>query len=239
MVSIILLLLLHLIRTSALRERNDRHELFCHIWKGHDNHLGTANTPLFAFLQSDMASGFDASRASKFHWDFKVDFQTVMEYIGQVLAWRRVCMLEDVGDGFSGVEYWTEHILIFDVVEEDWGGEATLGFKGFGQRMADLLTVKLDSDPDADEYKDAYKVTWRLLTQSSMQKITHGKGLTNDLALGIVWDQEEYEGKDCLPGTFGELLRYGAVNFEQIRERIRVVDAPRPEETLKKGLLEA
>lgn len=182
---------------------------------------------------------FDDSRASNFHWDFSVDAKTVMEYIGQVLSWQRVCMLEDAGDGFSGVDYWTKHILIFDVLQENWGGEATMGFAGFGQMMFDLLCVRLDADPESTEYQQAYKLIWRLLTKSSMQKITHGKGLTNDAQLGVLLDKPENEGKDCAEGTFAELLRYGTVNFRQTRERIGYVEAPRPAKTIRKGLLEA
>lgn len=71
-----------------------------------------------------------------------------------------------------------------------------------------------------------------------MQKITHGKGLTRTEALGVILDREENEGKDIEPGTFAELLRYGSVHFEQTREEINYVVAPKPEMVIKKGLLE-
>lgn len=58
-----------------------------------------------------------------------------------------------------------------------------------------------------------------------MQKVVHGESLTRDVSLGTLLDQPEHEGKDCAPGTFGELLRYRAVHFEQTRSEITLVEA--------------
>jgi hypothetical protein len=160
----------------------------------------------------------------------------VMNYISQVLAWLRLCMLEDPNDGFNGADYFGEKILLFDPLAEDWGAEATVGFTG--QDLFNFLATRRDADPESEGYKLAYKATWRLLTKSSMQKITHGKALTKSPALGILWDREENEGKDVEPGTFAELLRYGSVYYEQDREEIKYVKAERPEYRIKKGLLE-
>lgn len=159
-----------------------------------------------------------------------------MEYITQVVCWMRVCMLEDMGDRFSGVDYWCNNVLIWDVLQENWGGEATIGFAGSGQKMFDLFSTRRDADPTSEDYKEAYKLVWRLLAQSSLQKITHGKNLTDSIHLGVLWD--EHPGTDSASGTFAELLRYGTVHFEQTRSEIRYVTAPRPSQTLKKGLLE-
>ena len=212
-----------------------RHDLFTHLWENRTNHVGLIDNPLFAPLQDSIS--FDNARASKFHWDFKVDAKTVMEYITQVMCWQRLCMLEgSESDPFNGVDYWSTHVLLYDVLEEDWGGEAILGFPGFGEKACKLLSVPLDSDTATAEYQEAYKLVWRLLTQSSKEKITHGKGLTNDIMLGALWD--EHEGRDNEPGTFAELLRYGALNFRQTREEIRYVKAPGPAKTLRKGLFE-
>ena len=210
------------------------HDLFVHLWKDRTNREGLIQNPLVAFAQE---LSFDDSRASNYHWDFKVDAQTVFEYITQVVCWMRVCMLEESGDGFSGVDYWENNVLIWDVLPENWGGEATLGFAGSGEKMFQLFSLKRDADPNSEEYKEAYNLVWRLLTKSSLQKITHGKSLTNSIHLGVFWD--ENKGKDAEPGTFGELLRYGTVHFEQTRPEITYVKAPRPPKTMKKALLEA
>lgn len=171
-----------------------------------------------------------------YHWEFKVEPITVMEYIGQVMAWQRLCMLEDPNDGFNGPDYYEKKVLLFDSLSEDWGAEATIGFSG--QDLLDVLATKRDPDPHSEQYRTAYKTTWRLLTRSSMQKITHGKDLTKDAALGTLLDMEENQGKDAALGTFAELLRYGSVHFEQSRERIEYVKARKPEQRITKGLLE-
>ena len=179
---------------------------------------------------------FEDSQARNFHWEFSVEPRTVMEYIGQVLSWLRLCMLEDPTDGFNGAEYYGNKVLLFDSLSEDWGAEEEIGF--LGQDLLDVLATKRDIDRESEKYRRAYKTIWKLLTQSSMQKITHGKYLIKGLALGSLLDMKENEAKDKEPGTFAELLRYGSVHFEQKREAIKYVKAEMPTYRIKKGLLE-
>jgi len=148
-------------------------------------------------------------------------------------------LTKDDGNGFVPQQHWKNNVLIFDVLEECWGAEATLGFKGCGQKVFDLLKVRLDSGQTSAEYQEAKKLVWRLLSESSLQKVVHGKHLTHDKNLGELWDDPANEGSDCGTGTFAELLRYGPEHFEQVRESIRFVDAPLPSQSLDKGLFEA
>lgn len=210
-----------------------RHQLFTHLWKGRNSHEGVSDDPLMAFAKE---FGFEEASEANFSWDFKVSPLTVMEYVAQVISWQRLCMLEDVGDGFSCSDYWQTHILCWDVLAENWGGEMTVGFDKAGQKMYDLLSLKRDIDPNSEEYKKAYELVWRLLTKSSMQKISHGKNLTHSVHLGTLWD--ENPGKDYEEGTFAELLRYGTVRFRQTRETIVRKEAAKAKLLLKKGVLE-
>lgn len=209
------------------------HELFIHLWKGHTSCKGMIANPLLAFA---LNNDFSQSVERGFRWEFKVEPQVVFEYIAQVLAWQRLCLLEDAGDGFCGADYAQDHILWFDVLEEDWGAETIVGFRG--QEMFDALATRLDADPESEEYKTAYKLVWRVLARSSMQKITHGKNLTKTPALGLLWDSEENKDKDIEPGTFAELLRYGTEHFVQTRKDILYVQTEKPDNTMKKGVLE-
>ena len=91
-----------------------------------------------------------------------------------------------------------------------------LGFENFGQKMLDILSLryepdKIETDP---KQKEAYALVWRLLTKSSVQKITGGKGLTHSKNLGALLDDPVNAGKDCGEGTWAEMLRYGSVHFE-------------------------
>lgn len=208
-----------------------RHDLFIHLWQGRNHYSGIAASPLLAFSRE---ISYEEAEAAAFDWDWKVPAPELMEYIAQVMCWRRMCMVEDDGTGFNTSEYWQRHVLCWSSLEENWGGEATVGFGKFGPRAFELFQVRLDADQDSEDYKEAYKLVWRLLTKSSMQKVTHGKGLTHTPHLGMLWDEDD--GKDYVEGTFGELLRYGAVNFRQKRDDILRVEAAKSPLILKEDL---
>ncbi|KAJ7095912.1 hypothetical protein B0H15DRAFT_1019941 [Mycena belliarum] len=215
------------------------HDLFTHLWKSNTNHKGLVDHPLMAPLL--LENNLDESRASNFKWDFKVDFKTIADYVTQVMAWIRLTKLEAVdGDDFSDSDYWQNHVRCFDVLQESWGAEATLGFEGFSNRALELLSLSRDSGDsgDKDKQRQAEELVWRLLSKSSFQKITHGKGLTHSPALGVLWELEENEGKDCGAGTFAELMRYGSVHFRQKRASIVTMKTEKSVTTMKKGLLE-
>ena len=203
------------------------------LWKDRQNHEGLLYHPLLAFA---LTLTFEDAEQANFKWDFKVEPGTVMEYISQVMSWQRLCMLENARDGFNGTEYWLNKILIFDSLQENWAAEATIGFGG--PVLFNALATRLDAPKDSEEYKTAYKLVWRLLAESTIQKITHGKNLTLTPAAGVLWEEPGNENKDHEPGTFAELLRYGTVHFRQTRENIRYLKAEKPSVLLKKGLLE-
>ncbi|KAJ0413896.1 hypothetical protein BJY00DRAFT_319325 [Aspergillus carlsbadensis] len=214
------------------------HELFVHVWKDRTSYEGLCENPLFAFMHDER---FADSVDRGFTWEWIVSPITVFEYVTQVIVWKRLSILEDVGgsgreDAFDGVGYAMRKILWFDVLKENWGVASKIGFKG--EDAFNLLKTRLDADPESEEYKKAYEVVWHCLTSCSMEKVTHGKNLTKTPALGSLWDLQEKEGVDGEEGTFAELLRYGATRFRQTREEIAVVQMERPKVTLKKGIYE-
>lgn len=71
-----------------------------------------------------------------------------------------------------------------------------------------------------------------------MQKVGHGGNLTRTVSLGDLWDMPENESRDCAPGTFAELIRYGAVHFRQKRRGLATLKAKKPKTTMNKKLLE-
>ncbi|KAL4757591.1 glycosyltransferase [Aspergillus foveolatus] len=174
------------------------HFLFLYVWKDRTNFQGLTQHPLFAFAAK---MDFSASAKRGFKWEFIVDPATVFDYISQVLAWIRLTMLEDAGDGFSCADYAVNNILWFDVLPENWGFEEKVGFRG--ENLFKIMATRTDGDLESEEYKKA------------MQKITHGENLTKTPALGSLWDREENQGKDIEPGTFAELLRYGTTHLNR------------------------
>lgn len=209
------------------------HNLFVYLWSGKDNYEGLSANPLMAFTAK---LDFSASRSRGFAWDFQVEPAVVFDYVTQVTAWLRLCMLEEAGDGFSCADYAQNNILWFDALEEDWAAENVVGYQG--EKLFEALTTRLDEDPESERYKKAYECVWRILTNSSMQKVTHGKNLTKTPALGVLLDKPENANKDIEPGTFADLLRYGSVHFEQTRAQITIIQTEKPAETMKKGVFE-
>ncbi|KAF2877208.1 hypothetical protein BDV95DRAFT_511296 [Massariosphaeria phaeospora] len=209
------------------------HELFIHFWKGRKDYIGVIDSPLISFIKN-----FDYAEvaARGLNFEFAVDEQTTMGYLGQVVAWVRLAWLKEPNGGFDGVEYYANKVLCFDVLTENWAAETIVGFKG--EDLYKVFATRRDADPESDAYKKAYKTAWRLLTQSSLQKITRSKGISVHKGCGMFFD--EHQGQDDAPGTFGELLRYGSVHFEQTRDKLDYVKAVRPDPAfiIHKGLLE-
>ena len=176
-------------------------------------------------------------------WEVHVPYKTVMEYIAQLICWQRVCMLEDTGDGFSGVDYWMKHVYLFDAIRETVGGETLVGFDQ--QRMFRYLTMDCDDSFSAsttqvaeNDYKSAKDLTWYLLASSSMLKISRGPGLSQHKGFGALLDEPENREKHCQPGSFFGLLRFGSLHFKQTRDDVVTIKPWQPSVTLKKGLLE-
>lgn len=212
-----------------------RHDFFVSLWKDANDHTKIVMNPLIAFIKDVK---FEDAVARGFKWDFKIDEVSLMGYIAQVVSWLRLAMLEEPNGGFNGVDYSANKVYWFDSLKEAWAAEDTIGFEG--KKLFDVLATSRDADPDSEEYKLAYKTIWRLLTSATLQKITHGKGLTHSPHCGLYLDMKENEGVDVKPGTFAELLRYGSLHFEQTRDEISYVKGvkPPPEIIIHKGLYE-
>lgn len=211
-----------------------RHEVFCALWEGKTNYLGVMQHPLLKDLE--MGELWDPAFAP----NLRVSMTTLMEYTAQMTCWVRICMIEGSdtgGDSFNGAEYWLKHVLLIEAMAETLGASEAVGWEGGGPRMFDLLCSKVDADPSSQVYKDAYRAVWRVLTKSSTVK-NAGSGMLKTANLGSIWSRPENRGSDMTPGTFAELLRYGATNFRQTRKGPVYVDAPIPKSTVKKGHLE-
>ncbi|SPO07729.1 related to capsule polysaccharide biosynthesis protein [Cephalotrichum gorgonifer] len=225
-------------------------ELVLHLWKDRNNHKGVTHNALFSYIMKTMPAS-DTQTESQTEpqqqqkpsggmalFDWKVSMQELLDYAMQMAAWNRVALLEDAGDGFSGTEYWTRHMLLLDFAPETGMPMKMLGAaKNGGERMLDLLSMR-KQQPNKNDFREAERVVWETLAHSSMWKISHVKGMTHKPQLGSLLDAPENLGKDQAPGTFMEVLRYGTVHFRQKRQSPGLRDAPRPEFTLKVGLLE-
>ncbi len=213
----------------------NRHLIFLELWKGRTDYTGVLQSPLINFIQ---VMKFEDIVEAGFKWDWKVDEQTILGYVGQCVAWMRLTWLQEPNGGFDGVNYWANKVLLWNALSEDFPAEKAIGFDSAD--LMKLLATRLDADEDDIACAKAKTTAWTMLAQSVMQKITHGKGMTHIPHSGILLDLPENAGIDAAPGTLGGLLRYGSVHLEQTRE-MQYINAPvvASELIIRKGLLEA
>ncbi|KAJ4293254.1 hypothetical protein N0V90_008536 [Kalmusia sp. IMI 367209] len=210
------------------------HELMLHLWRDKTESKGTIiNSPLLAIvLQND-----DPKVREPLGWDF-TDPVTILEYVGQILAFQRMCWLDKADEeGFNCARYWAKHVLTWNAMEENWAADVMMRRVGPHPRIMELLATPRDTKER--DYEEARELTWRLLTRSSMMKVTSVQGMTRTPHLGVLWGLSENAGKDCAEGTFAELLRYGSVHFEQKREAIEYFEPGMLDVVVNKTLLEA
>lgn len=208
------------------------HEIFVEVWKGRRDFQGIISHPL---LQICMDYDFSDPRAAEFKWAVSVNNSIIFEYAAQVLCFLRLTLIEgSEADGFNGAEYWKSKIFLYDCLQECFAAERATEFSG--ERIYQALSTRLDADPLSTEFKLAYDMTWELLANSSMMKVTRGSGLSVGMHLGAIWDQDI--DADIRPGTFAELLRYGSIHFRQTREMVSQMEARAPVKTFAKGPLE-
>ncbi|CZR53710.1 related to capsule polysaccharide biosynthesis protein [Phialocephala subalpina] len=212
------------------------HELFTYLWKDRTTCGGLSGHPLLALVLAGGKFYDDEETSYRFGWEHKAKGEHIMDYGAQVLAWQRIAMTENTGDGFNGPEYFATKVLLLNVIEESWRAESLIGWRG--SQLFNILSTKLDTSAKSQKYQAAFKTVWTILAQASMQKVYHGKELLKYPALGELWDAAENENDEFEAGTFAELLRYGSVHFEQ-RRGIAYVQNPRPSATFRKGLYEA
>ncbi|KAF2116018.1 hypothetical protein BDV96DRAFT_598802 [Lophiotrema nucula] len=214
------------------------HDILLQIWEGRTEGKGAIiSNPLIRFIIEKDASG-DADVRKPLGWDMK-DFVTILEYVGQILAFQRICHLNKADeDGFNCYEYWCKNVLVWNCLSEHWAAEEMAARTGPHPWIMERLAMRRDENAGSEDYKAGYEMTWRMLTRSSLMKVTSAQGMTITPHLGALWSRPENAGKDCAEGTFAELLRYGSVHFEQTRESIEYFDDLRLKGPIDKTLLE-
>ncbi|EPS39007.1 hypothetical protein H072_7223 [Dactylellina haptotyla CBS 200.50] len=190
------------------------HELFAHLWEDRTNADDIRLHPLVDPFQKALELPNVAKKG--YTWDWRADVSAVMDYATQSLSWYRLAMVDGGGKETNWAQYAQDHVLYSDAWYEHYAANAELGF--YGQQILDCLTTPLNADPESWEYKRAYKLIWKLLTSTSMIKGTTYTNLLATPELGALLNRPENQDKDIRPGTFGALLRYGSVHFEQTRK---------------------
>lgn len=134
-----------------------------------------------------------------FSWDWSASPEKIMDYIGQIVAWPRICFLQEPGpDGFNGAEYYQRHVLLLTCLEEHFSAKKMIGWRGW-DFFLDVLDTFISADLESEGYRKASKVVWNILTKASGQKVAHCTGLVMYPNLGTLLDEHpevnEQEGK--------------------------------------------
>ena len=167
---------------------------------------------------------------------FQAYWWVVLEYAAQIVCCLRLVSVQEPGpDGFNGTEYWKNKILLFDFLAESWPVESKVGFE-HTQRFLDLMKVQLGSTRD-EVWQEAHDLTFDLLANSTSEKVATGKGIFASPGLGTLMNLPGNRDADIAPGTFFELLRYGAENFKQTRDTISYIEPPDPKFILRTTIL--
>ncbi|USW59771.1 Putative afumC-like glycosyltransferase, nucleotide-diphospho-sugar transferase [Septoria linicola] len=211
--------------------KGDVHSIFMALWAGRTTCTDIGSHPLLTEVLPQIKFG-----QSRFQLDFMVSRKTLVGYVGQIVAWARLCMIEEPDGGFNGRSYYREHVMLFDAMTET-SPERLLPNFDAGDFLR-VLGTKLDADPQSASYQTAYKLVWSILTRSSMQKVAHAKQMTRTPQLGIYLDQKENENLDVDSSNFFELLRYGSVHYEQLRKEINISEVEGPEAVIRRRILD-
>jgi hypothetical protein len=206
-----------------------------HLWKGRTTHVGLMESPI---MEEQMHYAEEAIKSGGVGFKLTCTVRELYEYLGQVAAWQRLVLLEDAGDGFSGVDYWNNKVMLLDIHKEFWPVEQATAFDP--AFAFELLSMRRDQDVGSEKHALATKMVWDALATASTQKISRAKNLMEGTAmLGEILDDPANEGVDAHEGTFWELLRQGPLHVHQLRTEVGVVAPIKPDRTVKKGLLEA
>jgi hypothetical protein len=103
------------------------------------------------------------------------------------LVWRKCsapCLksLEDVGGGFSGVDYWEKNIPTFQAIDENWGAETVVASCS---TCSWCHLTRIRRPPSMRRPQTWFRGCSR---EAAIQKVVHGKGLTEDLMLDVLWN---------------------------------------------------
>ena len=156
-----------------------------------------------------------------------------------MFLWVRMTMLEGNGDpeDLDYSTYWQTKVRALNLHKETQAMDTLYKWHNAGPRHYELLTTPVHpAQPENPDWQEAHDLVWHLLSETTMQKISTGKGVLDERTLGTLWP--ENPGKDAEENTFAHLLRYGALHYRQTREAVELVKCEKPKVTVKRGLLE-
>ncbi|KAJ5902904.1 hypothetical protein N7495_003432 [Penicillium taxi] len=182
--------------------------LFLEVWGNRETAKGICHHPLISHLGLIKSPIFPPTT----DWEELTDYGAITQCCARVKDNR-----EPGEDGFDGPAYFQKHFFVLPDVPEFAGPE--LSASDF--RKALLTPYSQDENASETEKKDqeeASQLVHSTLAGKSAYKFYSGFAKFGVKGLAAkVWDQPEHANEESLPGTWGEVFRYGTVHFRQTR----------------------
>ncbi|KAJ0425155.1 hypothetical protein BJY00DRAFT_308482 [Aspergillus carlsbadensis] len=208
-------------------------QVFLEIWRDRDSHDGSRNHPLIRHLGLMITPAFPET----------TDWAALTDYSTAIQACTRVRTNREPGpNGFDGPAYFKKHFFLLSLFPEMAGPELTGAELGHaparGGRGEEAASDSNSAQAQLAQSR-AHELVHSALTERSAYKFY---GAFADFGIsGLAakhWDQPEHANDDCLPGTWGEVFRYGTVHYQQARV-IAPLAVPELGEATRAGMLEA
>ncbi|KAL2794807.1 hypothetical protein BJX66DRAFT_337597 [Aspergillus keveii] len=215
--------------------------VFLEIWRDRDSHDGSHKHPLIRHLGLMITPAFPETT----DWEALTDYSTAIQACTRVRTNR-----EPGPHGFDGPAYFHKHFFLLPLFPEMAGPELTgaelvkaLLLPYTNTTTANTNTQQGEAGATAAEDKlaqsRAHELVHSALTERSAYKFY---GAFADFGIaGLAakhWDNPQHANDDCLPGTWGDIFRYGTVHYQQTRT-ITPLIVPDLGEATEVGMLEA
>ncbi|KAJ3578607.1 hypothetical protein NPX13_g1958 [Xylaria arbuscula] len=209
------------------------HDIYLALWEGVTNAHGFHKHPLLRHLPL-LNPPVEKLNCP----DLNVMMEAFNDYLAAFLCFERLRKLIDPTDGFSGPEYYSNHMLLFPALQETYYFQQQTNWSG--KRQFELLTAKRTGEGVVKDknWQAAENFVIDALANTATMKLSHGPPGALDSFLADLWDSMEHQEKDNIEGTFAAYLRYGNVHFEQTRDMVPVKMGWPSEEVLNCGILE-
>ncbi|KAK0724926.1 glycosyltransferase [Lasiosphaeris hirsuta] len=181
------------------------------MWEGRVDNAGTHDDPLLRHLGLLKFSSPAIPESA--------DWASFNDYLNQYLAFERVRLNREPGPGgFDGPSYFQKHFFLLDARTEMFYGQDFDGGEAVVRWLSLPREITREPEESGHDQDRAREFVHNILARSSMCKFSQGTarlGLT--FLVATHWSKPEHADADCRPGTWGELLRHGSINFRQTR----------------------
>ncbi|RYC64379.1 hypothetical protein CHU98_g1848 [Xylaria longipes] len=210
------------------------HNIYLALWEGVTNARGFHKHPLLRHLPL-LCPPVDKLNCP----NLNMMMEAFSDYLASFMCFERLRKLIDPSDGFSGPEYYSNHMLLFPALQETYYFQQQTNWSG--TRQFELLTAKrTGEDVMRDEkWQAAENFVTTALANTSTMKLSHGPAGALDSFLADLWDCKEHQEKDNVKNTFAAYVRYGSVHFDQTRKMVPIKMGWPSEEVLTCGVLES